>query len=35
MHGGSVEIIKLNTQRLEKTGYTAKDKSRLIKGHEL
>jgi hypothetical protein len=34
MYGGSVKIIKLNTQRLEKTGYTAKDTSKHIKGHE-
>jgi len=34
MYGGRVKIIKLRTQRLEKTAYTAKDTSRLIKGHE-
>ena len=26
--------IKLKTQRLEKTAYTAKDTSRHVKGHE-
>jgi len=34
MYRGSVKIIKLNTQRLEKTVYTAKDTSRHIKGQE-
>jgi hypothetical protein len=34
MYGGNVKIIKLNTQKLEKTGYTEKDTLRHIKGHE-
>jgi hypothetical protein len=32
MYGGSVKIIKLNTQISEKTGYTAKDTSKAYLG---